>query len=75
MLHLGIFLAATGASRTDSLNVNIPKEQRAVGGGRWEVMDRDNGVKPKDLGAFRQTVLVRLYSRKYRVYNEDILSV
>lgn len=34
MLHLGIFLAATGASRTDSLNVDIPKGQRAVEGGQ-----------------------------------------
>lgn len=30
MLHLGIFLAATGASRTDSLNLNISK-----GRGQW----------------------------------------
>lgn len=54
MLHLGIFLAATGASHTDSLNLNISKGrgQWAEGGG-WR-------VKAKDLGAFRQTVLVRL---------------
>lgn len=38
MLHLGIFLAATGASHTDSLNLNISKGrgQWAEGGG-WRV--------------------------------------
>lgn len=58
MLHLGIFLAATGASHTDSLNLNISKGrgQCAEGGG--------SRVKAKDLGAFRQTVLVRLCTAK-----------